>query len=110
MKMKTIITATFFVIGIVGIVGNAMAAGMGPAPNSGDCIPDGSGFESTNGPNGLVDSCNGHCGSVSNSGDCIPDGSGFDSPNGSNGKGDSENGHHGPAPNSGDCIPDGSGW
>ncbi len=44
MKMKTIITATFLVIGIFVIVGNAMAAGMGPAPNSGDGIPDGSGW------------------------------------------------------------------
>lgn len=30
-------------------MGFAIAAGNGPAPNSGDCVPDGSGFETTNG-------------------------------------------------------------
>ncbi|HJX31741.1 MAG TPA: hypothetical protein VJ624_07820 [Thermodesulfobacteriota bacterium] len=68
----------------------------GPAPNSGDCIPDGSGFE---GPN---DQGFGR-GPAPNSGDGIPDGSGFEGPNGpSFGRG--------PAPNSGDGIPDGSGF
>ena len=49
----------------------------GPAPNSGDCIPDGSGFDSPGGPDGSGDE--GH-GPAPNSGDGIPDGSGMDSP------------------------------
>ena len=40
------------------ISGSALAAEnagpMGPAPNSGDGIPDGSGFEDPNGPNGVI--------------------------------------------------------
>ena len=48
----------------------------GPAPNSGDGIPDGSGFDGPNGPKG--DSKKGPKGPAPNSGDCIPDGSGFD--------------------------------
>ena len=77
MKTKTIVIATCLVIGLAGIAGTAMAAGMGPAPNSGDCIPDGSGFETTNGPNG---NClgNGHCSPAPNAGDGIPDGSGWE--------------------------------
>ena len=60
----------------------------GPAPNSGDGIPDGSGFDSPNGPNGdgTSGSGNGPQGPAPNSGDGISDGSGFDSPNGPNGK------------------------
>jgi len=55
--------------------GSALAASgpVGPAPNSGDCIPDGSGFD---GPNGPVNS-DGGVGPAPNSGDGIPDGSGF---------------------------------
>lgn len=48
----------------------------GPAPNSGDCIPDGSGFEEPNGPN-ADGSGVGQVGPAPNSGDGIPDGSGF---------------------------------
>ena len=57
---------------------------MGPAPNSGDGIPDGSGFDRPNGPNGTQrpGSGNGPMGPAPNSGDCIPNGSGFDGPNG----------------------------
>lgn len=46
----------------------AAADSNGPAPNSGDGIPDGSGFD---GPNGTG------VGGAPNSGDGIPDGSGF---------------------------------
>jgi hypothetical protein len=51
----------------------------GPAPNSGGGIPDGSGFDSPNGPNGegTSDSGNDHTGPAPNSGDGVPDGSGF---------------------------------
>ena len=47
---------------------------VGPAPNSGDGIPDGSGMHSTVGPNGHN---NRAPGPAPNSGDGIPDGSGF---------------------------------
>jgi len=73
MKRKTIVIIACFVIGIIGIVGNAMAAGMGPAPNAGDCDPDGSGFETSVGPNG-----EGYGpGPAPNAGDCDPDGPGW---------------------------------
>jgi len=74
MKKKTIVIAICLVIGIVGFTGSAMATGMGPAPNAGDCVPDGSGFDSPNGPNGNSDSGNGP---APNSGDGIPDGPGW---------------------------------
>ena len=49
-----------------------------PAPNSGDGIPDGSGFDSPAGPNGGDSSASdGPAGPAPNSGDGIPDGSGF---------------------------------
>jgi hypothetical protein len=54
----------------IAIAGSAMADGMGPAPNAGDCIPDGSGFDSPNG------SGNGP-GPAPNSGDGISDGPGW---------------------------------
>jgi hypothetical protein len=72
MKRKTIVLLACFAIGIVGI-GNAIAAGTGPAPNSGDCIPDGSGFEKVNEPHG-----EGYGpGPAPNAGDGIPDGPGW---------------------------------
>ncbi len=49
------------------------ASSVGPAPNSGDCIPDGSGFDQPNRQN--PDSPG--RGPAPNSGDGIPDGSGF---------------------------------
>jgi len=49
-------------------VANAGADAPGPAPNSGDCIPDGSGLDPRD--------CPGK-GPAPNSGDGIPDGSGF---------------------------------
>ena len=73
MKRKTIVITVCLVIGIVVIAGNAMADGMGPAPNSGDGIPDGSGFESPN-SEGLG---NGP-GPAPNSGNGIPDGPGWE--------------------------------
>jgi len=68
---------------------------LGPAPNSGDCIPDGSGMDDpANNPDAM--------GPAPNSGDGIPDGSGMDDPS-------NNPDAIGPAPNSGDGIPDGSG-
>ena len=67
-----------------GFLSRGASGPMGPAPNSGDCIPDGSGFGGPNGPNGTgaQGSGNGPMGPAPNSGDGIPDGSGFDAPNG----------------------------
>ncbi len=71
MKRKTLVIVACVVIGLVGIAGSAMADGMGPAPNSGDCIPDGSGFESPNGQGYGP-------GPAPNSGDGVPDGPGWE--------------------------------
>ncbi|MFC2023954.1 hypothetical protein ACFLTJ_00005 [Chloroflexota bacterium] len=49
----------------------------GPAPNSGDGIPDGSGLEAPNGANGDIAPDSESVGPAPNSGDGIPDGSGF---------------------------------
>lgn len=58
--------------------GNADANGyQDSAPNSGDCVPDGSGYDSPNGPNGEDDSGNGNDGPAPNAGDGVPDGSGW---------------------------------
>ena len=55
----------------------------GPAPNAGDCIPDGSGFDAPAGPSsgGIGDAF----GTAPASGDGIPDGSGMTPPNSPNG-------------------------
>ena len=76
--MKKIVIVMCLVIGIIGIAANAMADGMGPAPNSGDGISDGSGFDSPNGPNGEGVSGNGYGEPAPNSGDGIPDGPGWE--------------------------------
>jgi hypothetical protein len=64
--------------------GFCMAAGTnfgsnGPAPNSGDGVPDGSGFDGSFGPDGIgtPGSGSGPQGPAPNSGDGVPDGSGF---------------------------------
>ena len=60
----------------------AVYGGPGPAPNSGDGNPDGSGFdEGEPGPVGDGDPL----GPSPESGDGIPDGSSLDTPNGPNG-------------------------
>ena len=77
-KWITILTIALF-IGASVIPAIASGPGLeGPAPNSGDGISDGSGFEvgPDNGPNGEGES-NGHEGPAPNSGDGVSDGSGF---------------------------------
>lgn len=72
MKKIYITIAVLLVASIV--CGIASASGtVGPAPNSGDSIPDGSGFDQPNRQN--QDSSG--MGPAPNSGDGIPDGSGF---------------------------------
>lgn len=63
---------TILVLILASMVCGIAAASVGPAPNSGDCIPDGSGFEQPN----PLNTGNGN-GPAPNSGDGIPDGSGF---------------------------------
>ena len=71
-----IVVITLFVAA-TGIAVADSAGPMGPAPNSGDCDPDGSGFESPNGPNSNQVSVPVSMGPAPNSGDGDPDGSGF---------------------------------
>ncbi len=72
------IAVTLTAVLVVSLASVAFAANsMGPAPNAGDCISDGSGFDSPNGPVGDVGSGSGPVGPAPNSGDGIPDGSGF---------------------------------
>jgi hypothetical protein len=70
MKRTTLLLMVAMVIGSLGIAGTAVANGMGPAPNAGDGIPDGSGndapYGAGNGP-----------GPAPNAGDGISDGSGW---------------------------------
>lgn len=66
-----LVVTAIFAMTLTGTVFAANADGpAGPAPNSGDCIPDGSGFD---GPNATGTGT----GPAPNSGDGIPDGSGF---------------------------------
>jgi hypothetical protein len=75
--MKKIAILTCLVIGIIVLAGNAMADGMGPPPNAGDGIPDGSGFDSPSGPNGTGVQGDGNGEPAPNAGDGIPDGPGW---------------------------------
>ncbi|MEW5894580.1 MAG: hypothetical protein AB1650_02310 [Candidatus Omnitrophota bacterium] len=80
--MKKFLMGLLFVVFLVGSIGYVIAADNGheePAPNSGDGIPDGSGFENPNGPGegGSGDSGKGHQSPAPNAGDGVPDGSGW---------------------------------
>jgi hypothetical protein len=59
---------------VIALLLFAMGFFTGPAPNSGDGVPDGSGMHATVGPNGSSDRAPGP---APNSGDGIPDGSGY---------------------------------
>lgn len=72
MKIRTIVLLTCIIIGIVVVAGTALADVQGPAPNSGDCIPDGSGFDSFDGIGPAYGP-----GPAPNSHDGIPDGPGW---------------------------------
>jgi hypothetical protein len=72
----TLALVAIMTVAIAGTV-SASSGPMGPAPNSGDGVSDGSGFEVANGPNAEVGLGTGPVGPAPNSGDGIPDGSGF---------------------------------
>jgi len=75
-SVRKLIVLLVVVVMVLATAGSALASNgpAGPAPNSGDGVSDGSGFDGTNGPLGNVD---GDTGPAPNSGDGIPDGSGF---------------------------------
>ena len=82
MKKKIIATIVGSLVLLVIVTGNSIANGNDygyeeSAPNSGDCIPDGSGYDPPNGPNG-DGSGSGHNSPAPNSGDGVPDGSGWE--------------------------------
>ena len=72
-KWILVLVVVFSVVMLGSALASAGNGPTGPAPNSGDCVPDGSGFDGPNGPNGS----DGGQGPAPNSGDGIPDGSGF---------------------------------
>ena len=49
-KLVLFLTAAMLLFSTLTYAGNNRVP-MGPAPNSGDCIPDGSGFDTPNVPN-----------------------------------------------------------
>ena len=72
-----ILLATLLIISVTSIHAlgaNAVKEAHGPAPYSGDCEPDGSGYDRTDWPN----DDNSGIGPAPNSGDGEPDGSGFE--------------------------------
>ena len=82
-KTLTILIAGI-VFSMVVLMGNTLAGNNddanghdGSAPNSGDGIPDGSGYDSPNGPAGDGNGDEGNDGPAPNSGDGIPDGPGW---------------------------------
>lgn len=78
MKKLIVIIAVIALFAATSSVALADSAGaLGPAPNAGDGISDGSGLDAPNGANGTVGSGSGPLGPAPNSGDGIPDGSGF---------------------------------
>lgn len=78
--MKALLVIIAIVILALATPGIALADSsgpIGPAPNAGDGISDGSGINAPNGANGNVGTGSGPMGPAPNSGDGIPDGSGF---------------------------------
>jgi hypothetical protein len=79
--MKKVLAVLLLIAFVTAGYGYAIASDAGhqqPAPNSGDGIPDGSGFDTPNGPNNSDSgSGQGHRRPAPNSGDGIPDGPGW---------------------------------
>ncbi len=76
-KLLVIVVVIALFAATSGVALADSAGAMGPAPNAGDGISDGSGLDAPNGANGDVGSGCGPIGPAPNSGDGIPDGSGF---------------------------------
>jgi hypothetical protein len=78
--MKKFFVAVLLVVFTMGVAGVGLAGSdpPGPAPNSGDGIPDGSGMDGRTGPNAPdVPGSSSSPGPAPNSGDGESDGSGF---------------------------------
>ena len=75
-KLFVILAVIIMVLATSGIAYADDSGPLGPNPDAGDGIPDGSSLEPPNGPNGSQ-SGDGQVGPAPNSGDGIPDGSGF---------------------------------
>ena len=76
-KLLVIIAVLALFVTAPGVVFAASSGPLGPAPNAGDGISDGSGIDALNGVNGNVGAGSGSVGPVLNSGDGIPDNSDF---------------------------------
>ena len=79
--MKKLLIVFVLAAFLFGCLGSAIAKDNGhkaPAPNSGDCVSDGSGYDAPNGPksSGSGDSGRGYSEPAPNSGDGVSDGSG----------------------------------
>jgi len=77
--MKKLLVPLVVLALVLATAGTVLAAGsgpLGPNPDAGDGIPDGSSLDSPNGPNADA-SGSASVGPAPNSGDGIPDGSGF---------------------------------
>lgn len=75
---KVVLINLLVMVSLLAIGVSPVFAGAGPAPYSGDGVPDGSGFvESPEWPEGPNESGIGGDGPAPNSGDGTPDGSGF---------------------------------
>lgn len=76
---KILIIGAIAAILVAGVTIATAAYTVGPAPNSGDGNPDGSGLDnSPNGPNDMEYPGNGHGEPAPNSGDGNPDGPGWE--------------------------------
>ncbi len=76
--MKALLVSTILTVLLSGAaLADDSSGPLGPNPDAGDGIPDGSSLDAPNGPNGEIGSESGSVGPAPNSGDGIPDGSGF---------------------------------
>jgi len=77
----SVVVAAILVLAFSSTVYASNAVSIGPAPNAGDCVSDGSGFWDEDyfppEPFGNVKAGSGSTGPAPNAGDCIQDGSGF---------------------------------
>ena len=70
MRRKLVVIGACILLLVVGVAGTTLADSQGPAPNAGDCDPDGSGWDTPPGEGYGP-------GPAPNSGDGIPDGPGW---------------------------------
>lgn len=72
----TMVVVAILAVTIAGTV-SANSGPLGPNPDAGDGVSDGSSLQAPNGPNGDVGSGSRLVGPAPNSGDSVPGGSGF---------------------------------